>query len=239
MQWPLVEIGVRGDSANGVTLLALPSLAARQRDELREHRMVHASAIVARRWLAVAKYLIDSGAALAQNYRAQPFGVSLSDSGARYSLFLGIDPKRPPATRVLLELDDTAATDNWVAVGGVANARALLATVDSIVSLPGGVREMPPDSPARTCPGAVPAGLPQKQPSLRPPRDAGGGMVVLRFVIDTSGRPVDSTVKVMLSSGPQFTESVHQMFRTVRYRPARCAGKPVPQLVEEQFTMPL
>ena len=62
VKWPLLDFGIRGDSANGVSLLAMPNSLSRQGFELQDFRLVHASTAVLRRWLAVAKYLVDSGA---------------------------------------------------------------------------------------------------------------------------------------------------------------------------------
>lgn len=240
VKWPLLDFGIRGDSANGVSLLAIPNLSSQQAYEEHRYPPIHVSTAVLRTWLPIARRFVDSGAALARNNRAQSFGVSLRDSGSHYGLLLGVDPARPITTRIFFAVDDNFGIRIWSAAGGVENALALLATLDSVAALPGPFRAIVIDSTARTCQGAVPAAVPRKVPSLKAPSDAGpGGRVVLRFVIDTNGFPVDSTVNVLLTSGPQFTASVRRLFSTVRYQPARCASGPIPVLAEEGFVMHL
>lgn len=240
VQWPLLDFGVRGDSANGVSLLAIPNLSSQQAYEEHRYPPIHVSTAVLRTWLPIARRFVDSGTALARNDHAQSFGVSLRDSGSHYGLLLGVDPARPITTRIFFAVDDNFGIRIWSAAGGVENALALLATLDSVAALPGPFRAIVIDSTARTCIGAVPAALPRKLPTFKRPSNAGaGGRVVLRFTLDTSGVPVDSTVTVLLTSGPQFTASVRSMFSTVRYQPARCANRPAPVLVEEGFVFPL
>lgn len=240
VQWPLLDFGIRGDSANGVSLLAIPNLSSQQAYDEHRYPPVHVSAAVLHTWLPIARRFADSGAALARNEHAKAFGVSLRDSSSHYGLLLGVDPTRPIATRIFFEIDDNFGVRIWSAAGGVENALALLVTLDSVVAVPGTYRAAVIDSTARTCIGAVPAALPRKLPTLKRPSNAGaGGRVVLRFTLDTSGVPIDSTVTVLLTSGPQFTASVRRMFSTVHYQPARCANRPAPVLVEEGFLMPL
>jgi TonB family protein len=61
------------------------------------------------------------------------------------------------------------------------------------------------------------------------------GMVQATYVVDTTGMVDTTTVKVVLSDDPRFTESVRTALGQARFRPAIRAGKPVRQLVEQQF----
>jgi TonB family protein len=61
------------------------------------------------------------------------------------------------------------------------------------------------------------------------------GMVQTIYVVDTTGMVDTSTVKVVLSDDPRFTESVRNALGQMRFRPALRAGKTVRQLVEQQF----
>jgi hypothetical protein len=63
----------------------------------------------------------------------------------------------------------------------------------------------------------------------------GNGRVVLRFVIDSTGVPVDSTVRVMLTPGPAFIAAVRRVFPTLRFQPAWCGGRPVAMDVQYTF----
>ena len=61
------------------------------------------------------------------------------------------------------------------------------------------------------------------------------GMVQTTYVVDTMGTVDTTTVKVMQSDDPRFTESVRAALGQARFRPAIRAGKTVRQLVEQKF----
>jgi TonB family protein len=61
------------------------------------------------------------------------------------------------------------------------------------------------------------------------------GMVQATYVVDTTGMVDTTTVKVMQSDDPRFTESVRVALGHARFRPAIRAGKTVRQLVEQKF----
>jgi TonB family protein len=61
------------------------------------------------------------------------------------------------------------------------------------------------------------------------------GMVQATYVVDTTGMVDTTTVKVVQSDDPRFTESVRAALGQARFRPAIRAGKPVRQLVEQKF----
>jgi hypothetical protein len=63
----------------------------------------------------------------------------------------------------------------------------------------------------------------------------GAGQVVLRFVIDSTGVPVDSTVRVIQTSGPRFTAEVHRVFSSLRFDPAWCGAGPAAVDVQQLF----
>jgi hypothetical protein len=63
----------------------------------------------------------------------------------------------------------------------------------------------------------------------------GNGRVVLRFVIDSTGVPADSTVRVMQTPGPAFTAAVRRAFPSLRFQPAWCSGGPVAMDVQYAF----
>jgi TonB family protein len=61
------------------------------------------------------------------------------------------------------------------------------------------------------------------------------GMVQAIYVVDTTGRVDTTTIQVVHSDDPRFTESVRTALGLARFRPAKRAGKIVRQLVEQQF----
>jgi len=61
------------------------------------------------------------------------------------------------------------------------------------------------------------------------------GLVDAIYVVDTAGLVDTTTIKVVQSDDPRFTESVRTALGEMRFRPARRAGKPVRQLVEQKF----
>jgi TonB family protein len=61
------------------------------------------------------------------------------------------------------------------------------------------------------------------------------GLVQATYVVDTVGTVDTSTVRVMYSDDPRFTESVRAALGQMKFRPAKRAGKTVRQLVEQKF----
>jgi TonB family protein len=61
------------------------------------------------------------------------------------------------------------------------------------------------------------------------------GRVHATFVVDTTGRVDMSSVHVLASDDPEFTESVRTALGEMRFRPATRGGRAVRQLVEQRF----
>ncbi|HEV7365391.1 MAG TPA: energy transducer TonB [Gemmatimonadales bacterium] len=61
------------------------------------------------------------------------------------------------------------------------------------------------------------------------------GMVATSYVVDSTGMVDTTTVKVLISDDPRFTESVITALGQARFRPAIRRGKTVRQLVEQKF----
>lgn len=61
------------------------------------------------------------------------------------------------------------------------------------------------------------------------------GLVQAEYVVDTLGRVDMTTVEVLRSDDSLFTESVRTALGQMRFRPAKRAGKPVRQRVEQKF----
>ena len=65
------------------------------------------------------------------------------------------------------------------------------------------------------------------------------GKVEASYVVDTTGRVDTTTIRVMQSDDPRFTESVRTALAETRFRPAKRAGKAVRQLVQQRFRFKL
>jgi TonB family protein len=61
------------------------------------------------------------------------------------------------------------------------------------------------------------------------------GQVDATYVVDTTGHVDTTSFQVLRSDDPRFTESVRVALAGMRFRPARRAGRPVRQLVEQRF----
>jgi TonB family protein len=65
------------------------------------------------------------------------------------------------------------------------------------------------------------------------------GQVEAAYVVDTLGRVDTTTIRVMQSDDPRFTQSVRTALGETLFRPAKRAGKPVRQLVQQRFRFKL
>jgi hypothetical protein len=61
------------------------------------------------------------------------------------------------------------------------------------------------------------------------------GLVQAIYVVDTTGMVDTTTVEVVQSDDPRFTQSVRTALGQMKFRPAIRAGKTVRQLVEQRF----
>jgi TonB family protein len=62
-----------------------------------------------------------------------------------------------------------------------------------------------------------------------------GGLVRATYVVDTAGRVDTTTIRIISSDHPGFTASVQTALGEMRFRAAKRHGKPVRQLIEQQF----
>jgi TonB family protein len=65
------------------------------------------------------------------------------------------------------------------------------------------------------------------------------GQVEATYVVDATGRVDTTTIQVMQSDHPRFTESVRTALGEALFRPATRAGKTVRQLVQQRFRFKL
>jgi len=83
-------------------------------------------------------------------------------------------------------------------------------------------------------------------PGVRPPaypealRSAGvEGKVLVEFVVDERGQPVQGSIRVVQSDNDLFTDAVKVALGRLRFTPAEVAGKRVSQLVQMPFVFTL
>jgi TonB family protein len=65
------------------------------------------------------------------------------------------------------------------------------------------------------------------------------GQVMAAYVVDTVGRVDTTTIRVLGSDHPRFTESVRTALADARFRPAKRGGHTVRQLVQQRFRFKL
>jgi TonB family protein len=86
------------------------------------------------------------------------------------------------------------------------------------------------EQPAVAWPGSV---SPRYPATLR---NAGvQGDVLAQFVVDTVGWVMPGTLRILRSSDTLFAQAVHTVIDSLRFTPARRAGRPVFQLVQQPF----
>ena len=61
------------------------------------------------------------------------------------------------------------------------------------------------------------------------------GAVLVQFVVDTTGRPDFASFRVIAATDSAFASAVRQSMLHMHFRPAKLQGRPVPQLVEQNF----
>ena len=76
-----------------------------------------------------------------------------------------------------------------------------------------------------------PSRLPPLQMADRPPRQSGCSKVVIEMVVDSAGRPVTHTAKVVQSNDPLFQQAVVSGLGALKYTPAMKDKVRVAQLV--------
>lgn len=108
--------------------------------------------------------------------------------------------------------------------------------VDTGAAPAAGVTETPyfdfqVDKPATRLPGSR---MPMYPDSLRASRFE--GEVLAMFVVDTAGRVVPRSLRILRSSHPLFVVEVRAALPEMRFTPAELSGRSVPQGVQELFT---
>jgi hypothetical protein len=85
------------------------------------------------------------------------------------------------------------------------------------------------ESPARVIPDST-----HPHPTADPfaAKMSDPGATIVQFVVDTTGRPVVSTFKILKTPSDAMSKSAKSVFMAWRFRPARIASCPVLQLLQ-------
>jgi TonB family protein len=65
------------------------------------------------------------------------------------------------------------------------------------------------------------------------------GQVIAQFVVNEKGRADRKSFRVVSSTNPLFSDAVNRALPQMRFKPAMIGGKPVSQLVQQQFVFKL
>ncbi|HMI45911.1 MAG TPA: energy transducer TonB, partial [Gemmatimonadaceae bacterium] len=65
------------------------------------------------------------------------------------------------------------------------------------------------------------------------------GKVMVEFVVDERGQPVQGSIRVIQSDNDLFADAVRDALGRLRFTPAEVAGKKVSQLVQMPFVFTL
>lgn len=201
----------------GAAVLALIALAL---------GAVTASPVLARELASVRAWMPTAPGAgnvsITRSFPAQPVGAMSTAAAVRTVV---LSPVRVVAVRTLtppapLEQDTATRLTRQVVRWGRTSA-----------PMPSkGVTTVPSDAPVVPAPGSS---APRYPWSLK---EAGvNGVTVVRFVIDTTGSPIPSTLTVVRSSHALFTEAVQRNLAGLRFLPARADARNVKQLAQMVF----
>ena len=65
------------------------------------------------------------------------------------------------------------------------------------------------------------------------------GEVLVRFTVDTTGRVVPGSIRILRSTDYQFTKSVRYFLTRAQFYPAESQGRIVPQTIQQPFNFTL
>lgn len=233
--WPLADIALGGDTLNGIHLVAMPAPGAKEGRKQNKWIEFGLSARTIRVWLPAARRLVDRAPSAVREIDTRPTGVRLPGDSIGTALLLGMDPTQPIASRLFLQLVDSVQKRSWSVRSTPAEMAQLLAAFDSVLLTPAHERPVQPRDPTEPpCEAEVPK-LKKRPPMTVPTDRPGGGRVILQFVVDTNGVPDDSTVRILLTSGPSYTAVARQALAVARYSPGQCETKKLRVLVQQGF----
>jgi hypothetical protein len=234
--WPLADLALQPGGDGAILLLAYPNPITAQSDTADTYLTLNLAPVQLRAWVPRARQFVDSVLKGPRDINDQPAGLTLPTDAGTGRLTLAHQPNTRPTSRFLLVIIPPPPGHGWSVRGGEETARRFLAALDS--ALVRGSMMTPPDPLAlpENCTDMAMPTVTQRPRMTLPTLKRLGGRVVLEFVVDTSGTPMPASVRVLLSSGPEYTREAQREFSTLHYAPGQCNGHPVRVSVRQGFS---
>jgi hypothetical protein len=233
--WPLADLAFQAAADGSITLLAYPNPITAQSDTAETYLTLALAPVTVRAWLTRARFFVDSVLKGPPRDIHDPVaGISLPTDAGAGRITLAHQPNTRPTSRFMLLIAPPPPAHSWSVQGGEQAARRLLAALDQALSLPSAVT-LTTDSVRSECDSVGQPAIHRRPRMNLPTQKRLGGRIVLQFVVDTMGHPDTTTVRVLLSSGPEYTKEVRRELPALVYTPALCNGHPVRLLVQQGF----
>lgn len=236
--WPLADFAFQVAPDSSITLLAYPNPITAQADTADTYLTLSLDPAILRAWLPRARRFLDSVLTAPRDINDVAVGLPVSTDHGAGKITLAHQPNARPHSRFLLLLAPPPPAHGWAAQGGEGEARRMLAALEEALALP-------PPAPVGQGPSGLSCGagdLPRvaRRPRVTfPSRSRLGGRVVLQFVVDSAGIPDTTSVRVLLSSSPEYLRQLRRDLADLRYQPALCDGHPVAMTVQQGFSWTL
>lgn len=233
--WPLADIALHRTVDGNIRVLALPNPITAQSDSHDTYLDLQFDSAAVAAWVPRARRFVDSVLRGPRDINDAPAGLSLPVADGTGKLTLAHQPNARPTSRFLLVIDPPAPARGWSVQGGTDAARRLLAALGTVLTheSPVALDMFLPSDPA--CRVAT-RGLVRSPRMNLPTQKRLGGRVLLEFVVNAEGLPIEESVRVLLSSGKEYTREVRRYLPQLRYAPGLCGGVPVPVLVQQGFS---
>ena len=237
--WPLADLALQPTAQGGIQLFALPNPITAQSDTADTYLTLELVPAVVAAWIPRARRFVDSVLGGPRDLHDPIAGLSLQTDSGTGKITLAHQPNTRPWSRFLLVITPPPPAHGWSVQGGEEAARRFLRALDSAVAR-SAVRTRPDsvEGPLADCAG-IPPQLTHGPRMDLPTRKRLGGRVLLEFVIDMTGAPIPETVRVLLSSGAEYTREVRRHLPDLRYAPGVCNGAAVRVLVHQGFAFRL
>lgn len=233
--WPLADIAMHRTADGSIRVLALPNPITVQSDSSDTYLDFQLDPTVVAAWVPRARKFVDSVLRGPRDINDSPAGLSLPIAGETGKVTLAHQPNARPTGRFLLVFAPPPPAQGWSVQGGTEAARRFLAALETVLTheSPMALDAFLPSDPACRV-GA--RGLVRSPRMNLPTQKRLGGRVLLEFVVNADGLPIEESVRVLLSSGKEYTREVRRQLPQMRYSPGLCGGVPVPVPVQQRFS---
>lgn len=233
--WPLADIAMHRTVEGNIRVLALPNPITAQSDSSDTYLDFQLDPAVVAAWVPRARRFVDSVLRGPRDINDSPAGLSLPVASETGKVTLAHQPNARPTARFLLVFGPAPPARGWSVQGGTDAARRLIAALETVLTheSPMALDTFLPRDPA--CRVSA-LGLVQSPRMNLPTQKRLGGRVLLEFVVNADGLPIEESVHVLLSSGKEYTREVRRYLPQMRYAPGLCGGVPVPVPVQQGFS---